>query len=127
MKTIANKVSDAELEILKVLWVQGNPMTDKQLRDALSEGSDWSRTTIQTLVKRLIDKGVLLREKREIFYYRPAFSEEEFAKASTEELLYKIFNGNVKTLVSTMLNNEIMSESDMEYLKEYWAKRREEK
>lgn len=127
MGNLVSKVADAELEILKVLWVNGSPMTDKQIRDALGEESDWRRTTIQTLIKRLLDKKVLLREKRDVYYYSPAVSEEEIAKARTVDLLNKVFGGNAKSLVSTMLNTDILSESDIDDLKSYWRGKKDKK
>ena len=125
MANIADKVSDAEFEILKVLWANDGPMTDRQIRDALGKESDWKTTTIQTLIKRLLDKGAVKREKKDIFYYRPAVSPEEFAKARTEDLVNKVFGGNAKSLVSAMLNNDILSGDDIDDLKNYWQKRKD--
>ena len=127
MAGIADKVSEAELEILKVFWSNGGSMTDRQIRDSLSEDSGWRKTTIQTLVKRLVDKGVLLREKKDVFYYTPAVSADEFAKARTEDLVNKVFGGNARNLVSAMLYNDILSEDDVEDLKSYWQKRKADK
>ena len=124
MLNIADKVSEAELEILKVLWTNGRPMTDRQIRDALGAGSDWKTTTIQTLIKRLLDKEVLSREKKDVFYYSSAVSKEEFEKARTEDFVNKVFGGNAKGLLSTLLNNDILSKADMDDLKNYWQEMR---
>ena len=126
MMNIADKVSEAELEILKVLWTNGRPMTDRQIRDALGAGSDWKTTTIQTLIKRLLDKEVLSREKKDVFYYSSAVSKEEFEKARTEDFVNKVFGGNAKGLLSTLLNNDILSKADMNDLKNYWQEMRQQ-
>ena len=126
MLNIADKVSEAELEILKVLWTNGRPMTDRQIRDALGAGSDWKTTTIQTLIKRLLDKEVLSREKKDVFYYSSAVSKEEFEKARTEDFVNKVFGGNAKGLLSTLLNNDILSKADMNDLKNYWQEMRQQ-
>ncbi len=126
MMNIADKVSEAELEILKVLWTNGRPMTDRQIRDALGAGSDWKTTTIQTLIKRLLDKEVLSREKKDVFYYSSAVSKEEFEKARTEDFVNKVFGGNAKGLLSTLLNNDILSKADMDDLKNYWQEMRQQ-
>lgn len=125
MENIIGKVADSELEVLKVLWANGGPMTDRQIRAALGEESDWRKTTIQTLIKRLLDKKVLLREKKDVFYYHTAVSEEDFAKTRTVDLLNRVFGGNAKSLVSTMLNNDILSSDDMDDLRSFWRERRE--
>ncbi len=110
MLNIADKVSEAELEILKVLWTNGRPMTDRQIRD----------------IKRLLDKEVLSREKKDVFYYSSAVSKEEFEKARTEDFVNKVFGGNAKGLLSTLLNNDILSKADMNDLKNYWQEMRQQ-
>ena len=125
MAKIAIKVSDAELEILKVLWAKGSPMTDRQIRDALGGDSNWKTTTIQTLIKRLLDKGAVQREKKEVFYYMPVLSQADFARDRTEDLVNKFFGGNAKSLISAMLGSNLLSEADMDDLKSYWRERKE--
>ena len=123
MSDIANRVSDAEAEVLKVLWASHTPMTERQITDALRDESDWSPTTMKTLLKRLYDKGAVRREKRDVFYYTPALSQADFAKGRTVDLLNKVFGGNAKSLVSTMLSQDILSEGDIDELKKYWHER----
>lgn len=116
------KISDAESEVMKVLWVGKIPMTERNILDALDEDSDWSPTTIKTLLKRLLDKGAVRREKKEVFYYSPVLGEADFAKDRTVDLLNKVFGGNAKSLVSAMINQDMISADDMEELKSYWKK-----
>lgn len=116
------KISDAESEVMKVLWVSKMPMTERNILDALDVGSDWSPTTIKTLLKRLLDKGAVRREKKEVFYYYPVLDEADFAKVRTVDLLNKVFGGNAKNLVSAMLNQDMISADDIDELKSYWKK-----
>jgi predicted transcriptional regulator len=120
MENLFNKISDSELEILKVIWEHNASMTDKEIRDALKKESLWKRTTIQTFIKRMVDKGILLKEKRDVFYYSPAVSASELAKTRTEDLLNKVFGGDAKNLISAMLNNNILSEDDLDDVQNYW-------
>ena len=123
MSNISSKVSEAETEVLKVLWANKEPMTERNVMDTLGETSDWSQATIKTLLKRLFDKGVVQREKRDVFYYSPLLSEADFEKGRTEDFVNKVFGGNAKGLLSTMLNNDILSEDDLGELKNYWKNR----
>lgn len=125
MEQIANKVSDAEAEVLKVLWANQNPMTERQVTDALMDNSGWSPTTIKTLLKRLYDKGAVQREKKEVFYYSPVLSQDSFEKERTVDLLNKVFGGSAKHLVSTLLSQDILSQGDIDDLKNYWRERKE--
>lgn len=127
MADIAHKVSDAEAEVLKVLWDNNTPMTERQVMNALSKNSDWSPTTIKTLLKRLYDKGAVQREKKEVFYYSPVLTQDSFIRDRTVDLLNKVFGGSAKHLVSTLLNQDILSDGDIEDLKKYWRERKDEK
>jgi len=118
------KISDAELEILKVLWANKEPMTERQVINALDEESGWHRATIQTLIRRLCEKGALQKVKKDVFYFSAIISETELAKERTEDLVNKVFGGNAKSLVSTMLGNDILSAGDIDDLKNYWQKRK---
>jgi BlaI family penicillinase repressor len=126
MANIADKVSEAEFEILKVLWDSGIPMTDRQIRDSLGDGVDWTNSTIQTLIKRLLAKSALIREKKKFFYYTPAFTKQEFEKARTKDFVNKVFGGNAKGLLSALINNDVLSEDDMADLKNFWKARIEQ-
>lgn len=119
------KISDAESEVMKVLWASDGPMTEREILDKISEDNDWSPTTIKTFLKRLYDKGAVNRHKRGVYFYTPIVTEADFARERTVELLNKVFGGNAKGLVSTMLNNDIISEDDVSDLKNYWKKRKE--
>ena len=56
------KISDAELEILETLWAAGEALNANEIRARLNEKKDWERTTVLTLIRRLLDKGVIAQE-----------------------------------------------------------------
>ena len=60
------KISDAELEILETLWAAGKTLNANEIRARLNEKKDWERTTVLTLIRRLLDKGVITQEKGEV-------------------------------------------------------------
>lgn len=127
MSDMASKVSDAELEVMKVLWACNTPITERHILNALGKENAWNPQTIKTFLKRLLDKGVVQREKKEVFYYVPVLLQADFAKGRTEDLVNRVFGGNAKSLVSAMLNNDILSKEDIDDLKSYWEKRKGEK
>jgi len=121
------KISDAELEVLKILWIHNESMTERQIIDALHDGSGWHRATIQTLIRRLCKKGVVQKEKKDVFYFSAVVSEKEYAQECTADLLNRVYGGYAKNLVSAMLNDNILSEQDIDDLKSYWQEKRNEK
>lgn len=57
------KIPDAELEILETLWTAGEALNANEIRVRLNEKKDWERTTVLTLIRRLLDKCALAQEK----------------------------------------------------------------
>jgi Predicted transcriptional regulator len=123
----SEKISDAELEVMKVLWASNNPLSEREIIDILNQEINWHRATIQTLIRRLCEKGAIQKEKKELFLYTALLSEEEYAREKTANLLDKIYGGSAKNLVSAMLSSDILSEKDVEELQSYWKERKKKK
>lgn len=119
------KISDIELEIMKVLWASDRPLSEKEIRAVIEKKFAWKKQTTQTLIRRLVEKGAILREKRDVYYHSPAVSRDEVEKTWTVDLLNKVFGGNAKNLVSAMLNHDILSSEDIDDLKDYWQERKQ--
>ncbi|WP_282749836.1 BlaI/MecI/CopY family transcriptional regulator, partial [Emergencia timonensis] len=72
------------------------------------------------LVKRLVKKGALIQEKREVYYYTAVISEEEFTKAKTESFLQKVYGGSVKGLMSALITSGNLTSEDLAELHALW-------
>lgn len=120
-----NKISDAELEIMKVLWDKKIPMKALDIFHELKKNMDWGETTARTLIRRLKEKGFLIQEKREIFYYSPAISENQYMKEQTKSFLDKVYGGKAKGLLASLFEDDYISSNDVEELKKFWKERRE--
>ena len=61
------QISDAEWQVMKIIWMQGE-QTSTDLIRVLAERFDWSKSTIQTLLARLVEKECLTRKKEGKFF-----------------------------------------------------------
>ena len=68
---LAGKISDSELEVMKLLWQAGDALPVTEIRETLQRTRGWEATTVKTLVSRLVSKGALRQERRNVFYYSP--------------------------------------------------------
>ena len=114
------KISDAELEILEVLWAADGALNANEIRARLNEKKDWERTTVLTLIRRLLDKGVIAQEKREVYYYSPCVERSSYVKEETKSFLNKFFKGNAKNLAAALIEDENLSREDIEELRSYF-------
>ena len=113
MNKLAERISDSELEVMRVLWASEDALTITAIREALTERSDWEDSTIRTLVRRLTKKEVLLQEKRDVYYYTPLVSEAEYNEYSTRLLIDKLYNGSAKSLITALVSREEFSDVEI--------------
>lgn len=118
--SIAGKVSEAEFEVLKILWDKDTALSSAEINEALKQSKGWEKSTIRTLVHRLSEKGVLIQEQREMFYYRPAITEKEYLAEQTKSFLKKMYGGSAKNLVASLFEQNIIQPGDIEELKRFW-------
>ena len=111
-------VSDAELEILEVLWLADVALNAGEIRARLNKSCE--RTTILTLIQRLLKKGVISQEKREVYYYMPCIKREEYVKEETKNFVDKFFKGSSRNLAAALVNSEALTKEDIEELRDYF-------
>lgn len=58
------KMSDAEAEVMRVIWAAEGPVTSQAVLAELNKRKDWKPTTVLTFLSRLTEKGLLRTEKR---------------------------------------------------------------
>lgn len=69
------QISEAEFEVMKIVWNHA-PVSTNEITERLVKTTAWSPRTIQTLVRRLVNKGVLTYEKQgRVFVYTPLVEE----------------------------------------------------
>ena len=113
-----DRMVNSELEIMKLLWNQkGKPMTSTEIRAILEPQLNWSKSTVLTLIRRLLDKGIIACEKKDVFYYTPLVSEDEFQKFQMTNFVNRIFDGNVKKLISALCQADSLNQEDVNELK----------
>lgn len=120
-------VSNAELEILEVLWSADVPLNAGEIRSMLDKNKKWERTTVLTLIQRLLKKGVISQEKREVYYYAPCVKRSDYVNAEMKSFVNKFFGGSTRDLAAALVENADLSREDIESLRDYFYKGLEEK
>ncbi len=111
------KISDAEWQVMKVLWNE-SPLTASQVIDELKKNTTWSPKTIHTLLNRLVEKGALNVDKDTTPYeYCPRVSQEECMRKETESFLEKVYDGSMKMLLTSFVENERLSPEEIQELR----------
>lgn len=111
------QISEAEFEVMKIVWKYA-PINTNEITDKLLETTAWSPKTIQTLIKRLVKKGVLAYEKQSrVFVYTPLVKENEYIGHESNSFLKRFYGGNITAMLSAYIDNDRLTESEIETLR----------
>ncbi len=117
------KISDAEYEIMEIIWNEDGEVTTADIIEKLGENNFWKPTTILTLAKRLVDKNVLkVRKKKRVNYYSPKISKDEYKSYQANGFIEDMYDGSIKSLVVSLYDNKRIDEKDLKELKD-WIRR----
>ena len=117
MDIIAERISDSELEIMKLLWKSEEALSSTEIREQLQRSMGWEATTIKTLISRLVNKKAVLQEKRKVYYYSPIISEKEYNSWATGRLIDRLYKGSASALVAALVDSKGLTDSDIEELR----------
>ena len=117
-KDLAPKISDSELEVVRVLWRVGNALPVTEIRESLQKSRGWEATTVKTLISRLVAKGVLRQEKRQVYYYSPLITEAEYNDWATHDLISRVYHGSARDLVAALVRSDGLSKADIDELRD---------
>lgn len=105
--------TDAELEILKVLWRRG-PSTVREVFETLGESKTTGYTTVLKTMQIMADKGLVVRDESERAHrYEPAAPEDETQRRLVGDLLRRAFDGGAAKLVMQALSTERASAEEL--------------
>lgn len=109
-------LQQSEWIIMEKLWEE-SPRTIMQLYHALKENPGWSKSTVNTLLGRMVDKGILYyQEGEKAKQYFPNVNREDAALAETESLLDRVYRGSVSMMMSTLVKKKNFSKEEIEEL-----------
>ena len=117
---LAEKISEAELEVMKVLWRQEKPVSFTDIRVKLHALKGWEKSTINTLVRRLVEKGVITARELDKRRYTPNISREAYVQAEEQSLLNKLYDGSAKNFVAALCHRGTLSREDIEELRVFF-------
>lgn len=111
------EITDAELEIMQVLWKNGESgLTEIVLE--LDKTKKRNKNTVKTLIYRLVDKGAV-KSKKSIgqgFVYSPSITERKYLSKANTSFLEKVYNGNVEKLLLNFAKDRTVSKEELQRL-----------
>lgn len=116
--SLSINISDAESQVMQVLWRAPGPVVAEQVVVALLETRHWQTATVQTFLDRLLKKGAIAAHKdgRQCRYHALLPREEWLARES-EGLVQRLFGGRIAPLVAHFARRGKLSPADIRELR----------
>ena len=110
------QISDAEWQVMKIIWMQGE-QTSSDLIRVLAERFDWSKSTIQTLLARLVEKECLTRKKEgKSFVYSALLTLDQSRDLLVQDIKDKVCSRRIKNLLADLIVECDFTQADLEDL-----------
>ncbi|CEV48119.1 CopY/TcrY family copper transport repressor [Streptococcus pneumoniae] len=110
------QISDAEWQVMKIIWMQGE-QTSTDLIRVLAERFDWSKSTIQTLLARLVEKECLTRKKEgKFFVYSALLTLDQSRDLLVQDIKDKVCSRRIRNLLADLIVECEFIQTDLEDL-----------
>lgn len=101
------RLHEGELNIMELLW-SNKTLAAKDISKIIKEYIGWEKNTTYTVIKRLIEKGAIVREDPG-FICKPIITKKSAQEIETKYLLDKLYNGSLSTFFTEYLSEQTLS------------------
>jgi predicted transcriptional regulator len=118
---------ELQLEAMRALWRLGRPASVEDVRGSLPARQRGAYTTVQTILNRLAERGLLRRERQgKAIFYEPRISEGDYYSRSVQETLAEASDDARRTALAQLVGDLAPGELDeIEALAREVAQRRD--
>ena len=109
------KLFESEWKVMELVWGR-EPISAKDVSLLAAAQYGWNKNTTYTVIKKCEAKGILHREEPG-FVCTSLISREEVCRAETQGLIDKLFGGSRKALFSALLEDEELSDAELDELR----------
>lgn len=110
-------LGDLERRIIDAAWKLKRPATARELHEIVSRRHDIAYITAVTVANRLVEKGLMRREKVEqVFHYSPTLSQEDFLLHASRHVVRRILGLGARAVTSSLV--DALAEHDPDQLAE---------
>lgn len=108
------KLAGAEQEIMKLLWANGGTLPTSDLLDKVNKkGMIWKRQTLNTILARLEEKGIVHRPRA---FVEAMVSEKELQQLQAKEILDSLYDGKLKNFCAALIGDVKVDDKEADNL-----------
>lgn len=114
-------ITKAELQVLEAIWEKGDRCNLSEIRSSLENRKT---STICTLLARLEQKKIVLKEKQDVYVYMALISKNEYLEHELKKM--GRLAGGIKNLFAAICSSENFTEKDIEEIETFWKEKKGE-
>jgi predicted transcriptional regulator len=115
----AQRLGDAELEIMQVIWQSESPLTSTEISKSLPYRK-WALSTLMTSLARMERKGYVACDRTtRTNMYTALVSEKNYLTEMSEYFIKKLYGNSVIDFIKNMHDNKFVSKDDLSELRSY--------
>jgi BlaI family penicillinase repressor len=117
-------ISDAEWQVMEVLWAEPGPLAANDVVARLQTSTDWKDKTVKTMLNRLVNKGALGYEpdgKR--YLYKPKVARDECVRVQSRSFLSRVFGGATGAALMHFVEEHDLTPAEIEQLRRLLARK----
>ena len=118
---MTQKLFDSEFKVMELIWAH-EPISAKELSILAEKEYAWNKNTTYTVIKKIESKGYIKRTDPG-FICSSLISRNDVCKNETQGLIDKLFGGSKKAFFSAFLEDEKLTQSEIEELRRMIDKR----
>lgn len=108
------RLHEGELNIMELLW-SNKTLAAKDMAKIIKEYVGWEKNTTYTVIKRLIDKGAIVREDPG-FICKATVSKRMVQQMETLILINKFYGGSFESFIAEYLRSQDLSAVELDLL-----------
>ena len=114
------KLSDSELDIMRILWGGKGAMTSNEILEGMKPQRDWKLASLMAVLARMAEKGYVYCDRStRTNYYSAVVSEEEYKIGESEQFLGRLFDKSATKLIASLYHGKKFSEAEIDELRTF--------
>lgn len=123
MTDTINKLGEAELEIMQVIWDSETAVSSNYILKKLHGRRKWQLSTLMTSLSRLADKGFISCDRSTGGnLYSQVIPENEYKTGASKSFLEKLYNNSIQNMIASLYSSKAIKSSDVVELRDFLDK-----
>jgi predicted transcriptional regulator len=112
---LAKVLGDLEARVMRAVWALGRPASARAVHEHVGHEHTVAIHTVITVLNKLVEKGLLRREKREdLLHFEPTLSEDEFRARASRQVVEGILSLAPDAMTASFV--DVIAERDPDQL-----------